>query len=90
MNLWSVKHFLNISFIKIRFSCNQNIRETLTQCKQSNFDERNVQEMFNWSEIHSERNNFLKNPYFSETFVQVCLTDQYKRSNCTRTVVNTP
>ena len=27
---------------------------------ESNFDERNGQEMFNWSEVHSYRNNFLK------------------------------
>ena len=27
---------------------------------ESNFDVRNIQEMFNWSEVHSERNNFLK------------------------------
>ena len=26
-------------------------------------DDKNVQEMFNWSEFHSERNNFLQNPY---------------------------
>ena len=60
MNLWSVEHFLNIFFIKIRFSCNQNIGETLTQRKKclsnvliagvSHFDEINRQEMFNWSE----------------------------------------
>jgi hypothetical protein len=62
MNLWSVEHFLTISFIKIRFSCNQNIGETLTQkmcfsniviTGETNFDERNGQEMFNWSEVHS-------------------------------------
>ena len=29
MNLWSVEHFLTIFFIKIRFSCSQNIGETL-------------------------------------------------------------
>ena len=29
MNLWSVEHFLDISFIKIGFSCNQDIGETL-------------------------------------------------------------
>ena len=28
MNIWSVEHFLDISFIKLRFSCNQNIGET--------------------------------------------------------------
>jgi hypothetical protein len=27
-------------------------------------DEKNGQEMFNWSELHSERSNFLQNPYF--------------------------
>ena len=52
MNLWSVEHFMNISFIKIRFYCDQNIGETLTQCKKSvflmlwlqeNLDERNEQ-----------------------------------------------
>ena len=65
MKVWSVELFLNISFIKIRFSCNQNnIGEALTQCKkmclsqllitgESKFDEIDVQEMFNWSEIHS-------------------------------------
>ena len=45
---------------------------TLSECfsnvlikGESNFDERNVQEMFNsWSEVHSQRNNFLKDPYF--------------------------
>ena len=36
MNLWSVEHFLDISFIKIRLSCNQNIGDIF-------FDERNVQ-----------------------------------------------
>ena len=28
-------------------------------------DDKNCQEMFNWSELHSERSNFLQNPYFS-------------------------
>ena len=98
LNLWSVKHFLDISFVKIRFSFYQNIGETLIQFKKSvsprldppviktitggsNFDERNVQEMFNWSEVHSERNNFFRNPYFRrfhqilETFLEnlVCM-----------------
>ena len=98
LNLWSVEHFLDISFVKIRFSFYQNIGETLIQFKKSvsprldppviktitggsNFDERNVQEMFNWSEVHSERNNFFRNPYFRrfhqilETFLEnlVCM-----------------
>ena len=40
MNLWSFEHFLNISFINIRFSCNQNIGETLTQCKNEFFQKK--------------------------------------------------
>ena len=28
-------------------------------------DDKNGQEMFNWSELHSERSNFIQNPYFS-------------------------
>ena len=60
MNIWSVEHFLDIFFIKNRFASNKNIEETL-----SNFDEKNIPEMFNWLEAHSEWNNFLKNPYFS-------------------------
>ena len=55
MNLWSVEHFFDIFFIKIRFSCNQNIGEG-----ESNFDEKNVEEMFNWSEVHSEKKYYLK------------------------------
>ena len=53
MNLWSVEHLLDISFIKIRFSCNQNIGETLFKLSEwlsnvlntgeSNFDEKIVQ-----------------------------------------------
>ena len=33
MNLWSFEQVLDISFFKIRFSCNQNVGETLTQFK---------------------------------------------------------
>ena len=48
----SVENFLTISFIKIRFSWNQNIGETLFYIdvlitKESNFDERNGQDIFN-------------------------------------------
>jgi hypothetical protein len=32
-------------------------------------DDKNGQEMFNWSELHSERSNFLQNPYFNKTFI---------------------
>ena len=65
MKLWSVEHFFNIFFIKldspviktlerIRFSSNQNIGEG-----ESDFDEKNVEEMFNWSEVHSEKKYYL-------------------------------
>ena len=58
MNLWSVEHFLNI---KIRFSCNQNIGETLfyidwvsLQCFDYLLENLILmKEMLNWSEIHS-------------------------------------
>ena len=59
-----------ISFIQIRFFRNQNIGETLTHSKKSVSPMFWLQdsliwmkEMGNWSEVHSERNNFLKNPY---------------------------
>ena len=32
---------------------------------ESNFDEKNVEEMFNWSEVHSEKKNYLKNRDFN-------------------------
>ena len=65
MNLWSVDHFFDIFVIKldsyviktferIRFSSNQNIGEG-----ESNFDEKNVEEMFNWSEVLSEKKYYL-------------------------------
>ena len=54
MNLWSVEHFFDFFFIKIRFFCNQNIGEG-----ESDFYEKNVKEMFNWSEVHSEKKYYL-------------------------------
>ena len=39
---------------RIRLSSNQNIGEG-----ESNFDEKYVEEMFNWSEIHSEKKYYL-------------------------------
>ena len=45
---------------RIIFSSNQNIGEAI-----SNFDEKNVQEMTNWSEVHSEKKYFLYNRDFS-------------------------
>ena len=66
MNLWSVEDFFDIFFIKIRsshnqktleriwFSSNQNIGEG-----ESNFDEKNAEEIFNCSEVHSEKKYYL-------------------------------
>ena len=65
MNISSVEHFFNIfsskldssvtkTLERIRFSSNQNIGEG-----ESNFDEKNVEEMFNWSEIPSEKKYYL-------------------------------
>jgi hypothetical protein len=34
-------------------------------------DDKNGQEMFNWSELHSERSNFLQNQYFSKELTQL-------------------
>ena len=64
MNLWSVEHFFGIFSSKldspviktlemIRFSSNQNIG-----VGESNFDEKNVEEMFNWSEVHSRNTTY--------------------------------
>ena len=60
MNLWSVEHFFNIFFIKIEFSCNQNIEE-----RESNFDEKSVKELFNWSEVYAEKKYYKWNRDFS-------------------------
>ena len=64
MKLWSVEHFdifsskLDSRVIKtlerIRFPSNQNIGDG-----ESNFDEKNVEEMLNWSEFHSEKKYYL-------------------------------
>ena len=34
---------------------------------ESNFDEKNVEEIFNWSEVHWEKKYYLYNRYFSLT-----------------------
>ena len=64
MKLWPVEHFLNTFFnifvIKIIFSSNQNIGEG-----ESNFDDKYVQKVFNWSEFHLSEKTLLQNPYFS-------------------------
>ena len=54
MQLWSVEHFLAI------FGWVQQQSNT----KPTKSDDKNGQEMFNWSKLHSERSNFLQNPYF--------------------------
>ena len=48
MNLWSVEDFFNISVLS-------NVLIT----EESSFDEKNVEEMFNWSEFHSEKKYYL-------------------------------
>ena len=62
LSSWThVEHFFDIFSSKldspaikilerIRFSSNQNIGEGV-----SNFDEKTVEEIFNWSEVHSEK-----------------------------------
>ena len=61
MNLWSVEHFLTIFVITFGFGV-----ALLLHPPKS--DDKNGQEMFNWSELHSERSNFLQNPYFNNIF----------------------
>ena len=59
--------------IQIRFSCNQNIGVTIflhwVSVSPMFLLQENLiwmKEMGNWSEVHPLRNNFLKNPYFSD------------------------
>ena len=78
MQLCSVEHKLNTSSTffsskldspviktleRIRFSSDQNIGEV-----ESNFDEKNVEKMFNWSEVHSEKKYYLYNRDFSSKY----------------------
>ena len=60
MKLWTVEHFLAI-FVSLLGGCNS--KATPNPPKS---DDKNGQEMFNWSELHSESSNFLQNPYFRE------------------------
>ena len=67
MNLWSVEHFFDIFFTKTRFSCNQNIGEVYIDSPLIKTLERediilmkkNVEEMFNRSEVHLENKYYL-------------------------------
>ena len=52
MNLWSVEHFLNIIVITFGFAV-----ALLLHPPKS--DDKNVQEMFTWSEVHSEKKYYL-------------------------------
>ena len=58
MQLWSVEYFLVI-LSSLLGGCNS--KATPNPPKS---DDKNGQEMFNWSELHWERSNFLQNPYF--------------------------
>ena len=51
MNLWSVEHFFDIFFIKIRFSSNQNIGEG-----ESNFDEKMSKKCSTYQRFIRKRN----------------------------------
>ena len=59
---WSIEHFLAIFVITFGW-CNS--KATPNPPKR---DDKNGQEMFNWSELHSKSSNFLQNPYFSDRF----------------------
>jgi hypothetical protein len=58
MQLWSVEHFLAILSSLLG---GYNSKATPNPPKS---DDKNGQEMFKWSELHSERSNFLHNPHF--------------------------
>ena len=58
MNFWSVEHFFDIFSIKIRFSLSNVLiwgESNVLITEESNFDEKNVEEMFIWSEVHWEK-----------------------------------
>ena len=64
MNFWSVEHFFDIFSIKIRFSLSNVLilgESNVLITEESNFDEKNDKEMFNWSEFHSEKKYYLWN-----------------------------
>ena len=67
MHLWSVEHFFNIFSLKLdspspMFWLKENlILSHVLITEESNFDEKNDKEMFNWSEFHSEKKYYLWN-----------------------------
>ena len=71
MQLWPIEHFLTIFVISFGWVwCCFAVAPPKS-------DDKNGQEMFNWSEeLHSERNNFLQNPYFNSA--RLTLSRAYK------------
>ena len=63
MNLWSVEYFLTIFVIFWGGFAGA----LLLHPPKS--DDKNCQEMFNWSEVHLEKKYYLENPYFSDVRV---------------------
>ena len=70
---------------KLDFNCNQNIGETLTQCKKmclECFDYKKslvvMKVMGNWSKLHSERSYLLQNPYLKHFLQSKILKFKYK------------
>ena len=71
MQLCSVENKLNTFFIKIRFSLS-NVLIT----GESNFDEKNVEEVFNLTELYKYWNYLLQNWYFNWQYVIRALISQ--------------
>jgi hypothetical protein len=67
MQLWPVEHLLTIFVITFAL---------LLHSPKS--DGKYGQEMFNWSELHSERSNFLQNRDFSAHNITVCEINKVK------------
>ena len=74
MNLWSVEHFLTISFIKIIFSCSQNNGETLFHIEWMSLQCFDIRKIYLWGKKCSTDQRFTlkvitskKNPYFKVT-----------------------
>ena len=57
MNLWSVEHFLAIFVITFGWMQQQSNSQASANPPKS--DDKNGQEMFNWSEVHSEKKYYL-------------------------------
>ena len=82
MNFWSVEHFFDIFSIKIRFSLSNVLilgESNVLITEESNFDEKNVEEMFIWSEVHLEKEYVLLIKYGPYLACFICFTRQLLR-----------